>query len=114
MRDPDQLPSVLHSLLAHPNVQKLINSPTTLVNYLRHQGWPELPEELDPLWGMSIHPDSQEANEEAQILPQVEEQLAALNLNPQQQEWLLKALTAICPECRETAQTLLRSSPALT
>lgn len=114
MRDPDQLPSVLHTLLAHPNVQKLINQPATLVNYLRHQGWPELPEDVDPLWGTSIHPDSQEANEQAQILPLVEEQLAALNLTPQQQEWLLKALTATCPECQANAKTLLRSSPALT
>lgn len=103
MRNPDQLPSVLHALLAHPALSRLLNSPVALMTYLRHQAWPEQETDLDPLWEMS--PDSQEASEAAEILPLVEEQLA--KLTDQQQEALSKALVAVCPACQPMVETLM-------
>lgn len=104
MRNPDQLPSVLHALLDLPALPRLLNSPVTLVNYLRHQAWPENQQaEQDPFWEM--RPDSQESQEAAEILPLVEQQLS--RLTDQQQETLSKALMAVCPQCQDSLLTLM-------
>lgn len=109
MKNPDRLPHVLHALLDLPALPRLLNSPPALVNYLR-QAWPEQDPEAETLWGTP--PDSQEAAEEAEILPQVEAQLDRLELTPQQQTALLRAISAVCPECQESASLLLSSVPA--
>ena len=109
MKNPERLPHVLHALLALPALPRLLNSPPALVNYLR-QAWPEENPEADTLW--ELKPDSQEASEEAEIMPLVEAQLEALELTPQQATALLKALTAVCPACQESASLLFSTVPA--
>lgn len=108
MRDPDQLPSVLHSLLDHPGLQNLLKQPQALATYLDKQAWPHLPEGTD--LSMENSPDSQEAAEEAELMPLVEEQLANLELTPQQEKTLKAALAQTCPDCREMLEILMPSS----
>ena len=76
------------------------------MTYLRHQAWPEMATDKDPLWQMQ--PDTQEASEDAEILPLVEAQLAQLT-DPQQQI-LSKALVAVCPECQPMVETLMSTA----
>ena len=116
MRNPDQLPNVLHNLLRHPGLKNLLRNPKALVIYLQTQAWPETPaeEEENGPWDSSVAPDSQEAQELAEVMPLVEEQLEALDLTPEQQTALKTGLVQVYPDCRETLEILLPdSSPAL-
>ena len=108
MRDPDQLPSVLHSLLAHPGLKNLLKQPQALATYLDKQAWPLLPEGTD--LSAENSPDSQAAAEEAELMPLVEEQLANLELTSQQETTLKTALAQTCPDCREMLEVLMPSS----
>jgi hypothetical protein len=107
MRDPDQLPSVLLNLLEHPGLKALLKQPQALTIYLDKQGWHHLPEDLDGPWGAEISPDSQEASDQAEIMPMVEQKLEDLELTQQQMETLKAALIQTCPECRPHLQILL-------
>lgn len=110
-RDPDQLPRVLLNLLAHPSLKAMLQRPQTLATFLRNQGWaPVPPEEMeDGPWAGAVEPDSQEAAEAAEMLPQLEEKLAEAALTPEQQETLKAALVQTCPECQETLDVLMPS-----
>lgn len=110
MRDPDQLPSVLHGLLAHPGLKNLLNQPQALATYLDKQAWPQLPEGTD--LSAENSPDSQEAAEAAELMPMVEEQLANLELTPAQETTLKTALAQTCPDCREMLEVLMPSQLA--
>lgn len=111
MRDPDQLPSVLHSLLAHPGLKNLLKQPQALVTYLDKQAWPET-EAMDPY---STAPDSQEAAEAAELMPMVEEQLTDLELTETEKTNLKTALAAVCPDCAQMVKILMPagSQPSL-
>ena len=104
MRDPDQLPSVLHAFLAHPGLKKILNNPLALVNYLNLQAWPEDSATSDPYSGT---PDSQEAAEEAELMPLVEEQLADLELTETEKDNLKTALATVCPDCAQMVKILM-------
>jgi hypothetical protein len=106
MRSPDQLPSVLLNLLSDPRLPHLVEQPTILANYLEHQGWAPLPEGMDDQ-ASSLHSDSQDSAEQAEIMPLVEQKLEALALTPVQQETLKAALARTCPDCRETLEILM-------
>lgn len=103
MRNPDQLPNVLHALLAHPGLKKLLAHPATLTTYLDKQAWPES-EATDPY---SMQPDSQEASEEAELMPLVEEQLADLELTETEKTNLKTALATVCPDCAQMVKILM-------
>ncbi len=104
MRDPDQLPNVLHALLAHPALKKLLAQPKALTTYLQTQAWPETSEAPDPY---SMQPDSQEASEDAEIMPLVEQQLADLELTETEKDNLKAALAAVCPDCAQMSKILM-------
>lgn len=109
MRDPDQLPSLLYSLLDLPSLSQLLQQPAALVNYLQREAWPDTEIKEDPRW--SIYPDTEESEEAAEILPLVEQRLSSLSTA--QQETLSWALETVCPECLPTLQILMpRRSPA--
>ena len=110
MRDPDQLPRVLQNLLDHPGLRNLLKQPKALAIFLDKQAWPPMTpeeEEEDGPWGGSLTPGSQEAAEEAEIWPMVEQKLADLELTAQEKRTLKDALTQTCPECLETLQILM-------
>lgn len=100
MKDPERLPHVLHALLGHPALPRLLNNPPALASYLR-TGWRDIdPEETGPYgWGTDhLEPDSQEASEEAEILPMVEEQIDRLELTTPQRQAIYTAVRQVCPE----------------
>lgn len=105
MRNPDQLPNVLHALLAHPGLKKLLAQPQALTTYLDKQAWPETDSEETDLY--SGTPDSQEAAEEAELMPKVEEQLADLELTETEKTNLKTALATVCPACAQMAKILM-------
>ena len=111
MRDPDQLPSVLHALLAHPGLGNLLKQPQVLATFLDKQAWPQLPEGTD--LSAENSPDSQEAAEQADLMPQVEEMLADLELTPAQETTLKTALAQTCPDCREMLEILMPSTRSM-
>jgi hypothetical protein len=105
MRDPDQLPNVLHALLAHPALKKLLAQPKVLTTYLQTQAWPETDSETSDPYSMA--PDSQEASEAAEIMPLVEQQLADLELTETEKTNLKTALATACPDCAQMAEILM-------
>lgn len=112
MRNPDQLPNVLHNLLRHPGLKNLLRNPQALTTYLDKQAWVETPaeEEDNGPWDFSTAPDSQEAQELAEVMPLVEERLEELDLTPEQQTALKMGLVQVCPDCREHLEILMPDS----
>ena len=108
-RDPDQLPRVLLNLLDLKNLRVLLKQPQTLANFLDKQGWAPIPEEEveDGPWPGSLAPDSQEAAEEAELMPMAEAKLAELELTPQEKQALRQALIQTCPACEGMAMLLI-------
>ena len=114
MRDPDQLPSVLRSLLDHPDLTELLTDTQTLVGYLEKEGWAPLPDEPsseDPEeWQTYIRKmDAWEAldSEYGEIMLAVEAKLAELSLLPAQSKTLTAALAQICPDCEPLLHVLI-------
>lgn len=110
MRDPDDLPNVLKSLLEHPGLRNLLKQPKALATYLDKQAWPPLTpeEEEDGPWGRgSLSPDSQESAEAAELWPSVEQLMADLELTPPEKQTLKAALVQTCPECLEMMQIFM-------
>ena len=118
MRAPDQLPSVLHSLLAHPDLGELLQDTQTLTNHLEEGGWDPLPEEPT-----GKDEDSEEWQtylrrmdawervdaEYGEFMLAVEAKLAELSLQPEQEKTLKAALVQICPKCADLLHVLIPS-----
>lgn len=123
MRDPNQLPSVLHSFLGHPDLPDLLKDTQTLVAYLDEGGWDPLPEEPT-----TEEKDSEEwqtyfkrmeaweklDSDYGEILLAVEAKLGELSLLPAQEKTLRAALEQICPECEALLHVLMPSPSANT
>lgn len=101
MRHPDQLPSVLHDLSRHPGAKHLLNNPPSLATYLRSQGWPENLEEAAEQLAL---PDSEQAQELAEMTPLVETWLKTLSY--QQQVNLGFAVEELCQGSMEALETM--------
>jgi hypothetical protein len=123
MRDPDQLPSVLHSLLDHPDLPELLTDTQTLVAYFNNEGWDHTPEEPT-----GADEDSEEwqtyfkrmeawerlDSDYGEIMLAVEAKLGELSLLPAQEKTLRAALEQICPECEALLHVLMPSPSANT
>lgn len=116
MRHPDQLPSVLQSLLGHPGLTDLLKDTQTLVAYLNEEGWDHLPEEPtvededSEEWQTYLRRmDAWESqgSEYGEIMLAVEAKLGELSLQPAHEKTLKAALAQICPACEGLLHVLM-------
>jgi hypothetical protein len=118
MRDPNQLPSVLHSFLGHPDLPELLKDTQTLVAYLDEGGWARLPDEPTTEGEESEEWQTYFKRMEAwerldsdygEIMLAVEAKLGELSLLPAQEKTLKAAFKQICPECEDLLHVLIPS-----
>ena len=103
MRNLDQLPSVLYPLSLDPSAPRYLEQPPErLAIFLAREVWEDSQESA------RNDLDSQEASEEAEMSYLVEQWLATLS--HQQQENLANALEIVCQGSKELLQTMLPSA----